>query len=91
MQKLELYVINENHDILERYISNSIREIFLKVCEKHFVLYAMAKKYIIDRNKTINDENLENLLEMYFNDIGLNCIISVPFKPKKITVYYDER
>lgn len=91
MQKLELYVTNENHDILERYIGNSVREIFLKVCEKHFVLYGLAKKHILDENKIINDENLEKLLEMYFNEIGLNCIISVPFKPKKIVVYYDER
>lgn len=90
MKNLNLYVLNENHDILEEYKSDSIRGLFLKVCEKYFNLYDMVKKYIIDENKIINDENLENLLDLYFKNKKLNCIIGVPFTPGKIVVYYDE-
>ena len=90
MKNLNLYVVNENHDILEEYKSDSIRGLFLKVCKKHFNLYDMVKKYIIDENKIINNENLENLLDVYFNSRNLKCIIGTPFEPKKIVVYYDE-
>lgn len=89
MKNISLFVTNENHDILEEYNGNSIRELFLKVSKKHFHLYEMAQKLIINENKNINDENLENLLEIYFNNKKLNCIIGVPFTPEKIVVYYD--
>lgn len=90
MKNLNLYVVNENHDILEKHNGKSIRELFLKVCEKHFNLYDMVQRLIINQDKNINDENLEKMLELYFNNKKLNCIIGVPFTPEKIVVYYDE-
>lgn len=90
MKELNLYVVNENHEILEEYNGNSIRELFLKVSKKHLHLYEMARKFIVDKDKNINDENLGNLLEVYFNSKNLECVIGRPYTPKKIVVYYDE-
>lgn len=90
MKNISLFVTNENHDILEEYNGNSIRELFLKVSKKHFHLYEMARKFIIDEDKNINDENLGNLLVVYFNSKNLECVIGRPYAPKKIVVYYDE-
>lgn len=90
MKNISLFVINENYDISEEYNGNSIRELFLKISKKHFHLYGMAQQFIVDENKSICDENLENLLEVYFGDKNLKCIIGTPFTPKQIVVYYDE-
>lgn len=88
MNNINLYIVNENHDILEEYNGNSIRELFLKVSKKHFRLYEMARKLIIDENKNICDESLENVLEMYFNALGVNYVIGFTTKPKVIEVFY---
>lgn len=88
MNNINLYIVNENHDILEEYNGNSIRELFLKVSKKHFHLYEMARKLIVDENKNICDESLENVLEIYFNEIGVNHVIGFTIKPKVIEVFY---
>lgn len=88
MKELNLYVVNENHEILEEYNGNSIRELFLKVSKKHLHLYEMARKFIIDENKNICDESLENVLDRYFNEIGVNHVIGCTTKPKVIEVFY---
>lgn len=90
MENISLFVINENHDISEEYNGNSIRELFLKISKKHFHLYGMAQQFIVDENKSICDEILENVLDIYFNEIGVNYVIGSTFKPKKIVVHYDE-
>ena len=88
MKNISLFVTNENHDILEEYNGHSIRELFLKISKKHFHLYGMAQQLIVDKNKSICDENLENVLDIYFNEIGVNHVIGYTFKPKRIEVYY---
>ena len=88
MKNISLFVVNENHDILEEYDGNSIRELFLKVSKKHFRLYAMARKFIIEENKNICDESLENVLKIYFNEIGVDHVIGCTTKPKVIEVFY---
>lgn len=88
MKNISLFLTNENHEILEEYNGNSIRELFLKVSKKHFHLYEMARKFIIDENKNICDESLENVLEMYFKEIGVNHVIGCTIKPKVIEVFY---
>lgn len=41
-------------------------------------------------DKIVKDENLENLLDVYFNKIDLKCVISISsFIPNKIVVFYD--
>lgn len=88
MKNISLFVTNENHDILEEYNGDSIRELFLKVSKKHFHLYEMVRKFIIDKNKNICDESLENVLEIYFNELGVNHVIGYTMKPKVIEVVY---
>ena len=88
MKNISLFVTNENHDILEEYNGNSIRELFLKISIKHFHLYEMAQKLIINENKNICDESLENVLDIYFNTLGVNHVIGFTTKPKVIEVFY---
>lgn len=88
MKNISLFLTNENHDILEEYNGNSIRELFLKVSKKHVHLYEMARKLIIDENKSICDESLENVLDIYFNASGVNHVIGFTTKLKVIEVFY---
>ena len=48
----------------------------------------MARKLIIDENKDICDESLENVLDIYFNILGVNHVIGFTTKPKVIEVFY---
>ena len=48
----------------------------------------MARQLIIDENKDICDESLENVLDIYFNILGVNHVIGFTTKPKVIEVFY---
>lgn len=88
--------VSEKHQDLKNMLHCYIFDTMKRVLDKNTFngiinnekLYNIVYRMIKD--KIVKDENLENLLDVYFNKIGLKCVISISsFIPNKIVVFYD--